>query len=174
MKITKTQLKRIIKEEIEAVIEEDAQGAFIRGAKGAGQDTISVDEFQISPDGSFKAKVRSAQLEEALSIAGQLDEDSTALLQQAGALEKSKEITPLQKELNGVLGEMIGYYDGAELPSALSTMKGLFNNGKHSEVKGAITDYWEELMSHHQKTGRRLQHQVTTAFNKLNALLNGK
>ena len=171
MKITKQQLYNIIKEEFAAVLEQDAQGMFARGAKGAGQDPISVDKIRISPGGNFKAKVSGTQLEKPLRIAGQLDQNSTALLQQAGALEKSKAITPFQKELNDVLGEIISAYDGAELPSALSTLKGLFNDGKHSEVKGAITDYWEELLRHHQKTGIRLQHKVVTAFNTLNTLL---
>lgn len=170
MKITKTQLSQLIKEEMNKVLEED-QGAFVRGAKGAGQDTISVDKIRISPGGNFKAKVSSAQLEKPLRIAGQLDHNSTALLQQAGALEKSKEITPFQKELNDKLGEIIGVYDGAELPPSLSTMKGLFNDGKHSEVKDAITDYWNELLNYHKKTGIRLQHKVTTEFNALNTLL---
>ena len=171
MKITKTQLKRIIKEALEAVTEEDAQGAFVRGAKGAGQDTISVDKIRISPGGNFKAKVSSAQLEKPLRIAGQLDKDSTALLQQAGALEKSKEITPLQKELNDVLGEIIGAYQGAELPPAISTLKGLFNDGKHAESKDKIIDLWNALLNYHNKTGTRLQHRVTVDFNTLNTLL---
>ena len=170
MKITKTQLKRIIKEEFEAVTEEDAQGGFIRGAQGAGKDVISVDKIRISSDGSFKAKVSSAQLEKPLRVAGQLDHNSTALLQQAGALEKAK-ITPLQKELNDKLAEMISAYDGAEVPPPLSIMKGLFDDGKHEESKGEITDLWNKLLKYHQRTGTRLQHQITTIFNEINTLL---
>jgi hypothetical protein len=170
MKITKTQLKRIIKEELEAVTEEDAQGGFIRGAQGAGKDVISVDKIRISSDGSFKAKVSSAQLEKPLRVAGQLDHNSTALLQQAGALEKAK-ITPLQKELNDKLAEMISAYDGAEVPPPLSIMKGLFDDGKHEESKGKITNLWNALLKYHQKTGTRLQHQITTIFNEINTLL---
>tara|TARA_R110002110_G_C13116862_1_gene687463 strand:- start:106 stop:627 length:522 start_codon:yes stop_codon:yes gene_type:complete len=169
MKITKEQLAQIIKEELTSVVAED-QGAFLRGAAGAGQDTISVDKIRISSDGSFKAKISSAQLEKPLRVAGQLDHNSTALLQQAGALEKAK-ITPIQKELNDKLAEMISAYDGAEVPPALAELKQLFDDGKHVEVKGAITDYWNELLEYHRKSGYRLQHQITTGFNTLNTLL---
>jgi|TARA_R110001599_G_C11798322_1_gene614566 hypothetical protein len=169
MKITKEQLAQIIKEELTSVVAED-QGAFLRGAAGAGQDTISVDKIKISSDGSFKAKVSSAQLEKRITVAGQLDQNSTALLQQAGALEKAK-TTPIQKELNDKLDEMISAYDGAEVPPSLSTLKGLFNAGEHAEAMGEIQNHWEKLLKYHQRKGTRLQHKITTGFNTINTLL---
>ena len=170
MKITKTQLKRIIKEALEAVTEEDAQGAFVRGAKGAGKDRIKSREITVDPNGAFKASLISKAFDGELKVAGQLDQNSLRTLQQAGALEQAK-ITPLQKELNDSLDGIISAYQGSELPPPLSILKGLFNDGKHAESKDKITDLWNALLKHHNKTGTRLQHRVTVDFNTLNTLL---
>ena len=170
MKITKTQLKRIIKEELEAVTEEDAQGGFIRGAKGAGKDRIKSREITVDPNGAFKASLISKAFDGELKVAGQLDQNSLRTLQQAGALEQAK-ITPLQKELNDSLDGIISAYQGSELPPPLSILKGLFNDRKHAESKDQITDLWNALLAYHNKTGTRLQHRVTTEFNTLNTLL---
>jgi len=170
MKITKTQLKRIIKEELEAVTEKDAQGAFVRGAKGAGRDRIKSREITVAPNGAFKANLISKAFDGELKVAGQLDQNSLRVLQQAGALEQAK-ITPFQRELNNALDEIISAYDGADLPPPLSILKGLFNDGKHAESKDQITDLWNALLRYHNKTGTRLQHSVTNKFNELNTLL---
>ena len=170
MKITKTQLKRIIKEALEAVTEEDAQGAFVRGAKGAGKDRIKSREITVDPNGAFKANLISKAFDGELKVAGQLDQNSLRTLQQAGALEQAK-ITPLQKELNDSLDGIISAYQGSELPPPLSILKGLFNDRKHAESKDQITDLWNALLAYHNKTGTRLQHRVTTEFNTLNTLL---
>ncbi len=71
----------------------------VRGAKGAGQRQISVEKIRISPDGSFKARLSSAALEKPIRVAGKLDHNSTALLQQASALEAPKELTGAAKEM---------------------------------------------------------------------------
>ena len=170
MKITKTQLKRIIKEELASITEEDAQGAFVRGAKGAGKDRIKSREITVDPNGAFKANLISKAFDGELKVAGQLDQNSLRTLQQAGALEQAK-ITPLQKELNDSLDGIISAYQGSELPPPLSILKGLFNDGKHAESKDKITDLWNALLKHHNKTGTRLQHRVTVDFNTLNTLL---
>ena len=170
MKITKTQLKRIIKEELASITEEDAQGAFVRGAKGAGKDRIKSREITVDPNGAFKANLISKAFDGELKVAGQLDQNSLRTLQQAGALEQAK-ITPLQKELNDSLDGIISAYQGSELPPPLSILKGLFNDGKHAESKDKITDLWNALLAYHNKTGTRLQHRVTTEFNTLNTLL---
>ena len=170
MKITKTQLKRIIKEELASITEEDAQGAFVRGAKGAGKDRIKSREITVDPNGAFKASLISKACDGELKVAGQLDQNSLRSLQQAGALEQAK-ITPLQKELNDSLDGIISAYQGSELPPPLSILKGLFNDGKHAESKDKITDLWNALLKHHNKTGTRLQHRVTVDFNTLNTLL---
>ena len=92
------------------------------------------------------------------------------MLQQAGALEQAK-VTPIQQELNDTLDEIIEAYRGSELPAPLSVLQGLFNAGKHAQAKDRVTDFWNKLLEHHQKTGERLQHRVTVNFNTLNTLL---
>jgi hypothetical protein len=170
MKITKTQLKRIIKEELEAVTEEDAQGGFIRGAKGAGKDRIKSREITVDPNGAFKASLISKAFDGELKVAGQLDQNSLRTLQQAGALEQAK-VTPIQQELNDTLDEIISAYQGSELPESISVLQGLFNAGEHVQVKDRVTHLWNKLLEHHRKTGERLQHRVTVSFNTLNTLL---
>ena len=83
MKLTKAELIKIIKEEYEAVMEQDPQAMMVRGAKGAGRDPFSVEKIRINPDGSFKARLKSAQLEKPLRVAGDLDHNSVVLLHQA-------------------------------------------------------------------------------------------
>jgi len=170
MKITKTQLTQLIKEELEAVTEEDAQGAFVRGAKGAGKDRIKSREITVDPNGAFKANLISKAFDGELKVAGQLDQNSLRVLQQAGALEQAK-VTPIQQELNDTLDEIIEAYRGSELPEPLSVLQGLFNSGKHAQAKDRVTHFWNRLLEHHQKTGERLQHRVTVNFNTLNTLL---
>jgi hypothetical protein len=170
MKITKTQLTKLIKEELEAVTEEDAQGYFVRGAKGAGKDRIKSREITVDPNGAFKANLISKAFDGELKVAGQLDQNSLRVLQQAGALEQAK-VTPIQQELNDELDDMISAYRGSELPPSLSTLKGLFNDGDHAKAKDRVTDLWNELLKHHNKTGTRLQHRITVSFNTLNTLL---
>ena len=114
MKISKSQLKQIITEEIETLLEQDAQAMMVRGAKGAGQDQISVDEISISSDGSFKATLSSTALSEPLKVAGKLDFNSTALLQQAGAVETPAELTGPAKELMEIVDRIKDVYEIGE------------------------------------------------------------
>tara|TARA_R110000751_G_scaffold74557_2_gene150558 strand:+ start:260 stop:787 length:528 start_codon:yes stop_codon:yes gene_type:complete len=171
MKITKTQLKRIIKEELASITEDQDMFAHMFGKEAAakGYKLVATD-VTIKPNGVFTAKLKSDVMKQTLPVTGQLDRDSTALLQQAGALKKQN-ITPLQQELNDSLDGIISAYQGSELPPPLSILKGLFNDRKHAESKDQITDLWNALLAYHNKTGTRLQHRVTTEFNTLNTLL---
>ena len=171
MKITKTQLKRIIKEELASITEDQDMFAHMFGKEAAakGYKLVATD-VTIKPNGVFTAKLKSDVMKQTLPVTGQLDRDSTALLQQAGALKKQN-ITPLQQELNDSLDGIISAYQGSELPPPLSILKGLFNDRKHAESKDKITDLWNALLAYHNKTGTRLQHRVTTEFNTLNTLL---
>ena len=69
-KITQAELLNIMKEEFKAVTEQAAQAMMVRGAKGAGRDPFSVEKISINPDGSFMARLKSAQLEKTLRVAG--------------------------------------------------------------------------------------------------------
>ena len=172
MKITKTQLMQLIKEELNKSIEEDQDmfaHMFGKEAAAKGYKLVATD-VAIKSNGVFTAKLKSDVMEKALQVGGQLDHNSVALLQRAGAVEKP-EVTPFQQELNDALGEIISAYDGVDLPPPLSILKGLFDEGKHRESRDEITNLWNALLKYHQKTGTRLQMRVTTDFNKLNTLL---
>jgi hypothetical protein len=175
MKVTKAQLKQIIKEELEAVTEQDAQAMMVRGAKGAGRDAFSVEKIRINPDGTFKARLKSAQLEKPLRVAGDLDHNSLALLHQAGALEKAKgpvePKSPIHKELMDTVGVVVALYKGAELPPAVGELKALIDAADLQKARDEVTNIWNSLLKYHQQTGTRLQHKVTTTFNTINTLL---
>ena len=174
MKITKNQLIKVIKEELEAVMGED-QGAFVRGAKGAGRDEISVEKIRIAPDGSFKARLSSAALEKPIRVAGRLDDDSRAKLKQGGALAAGK-MDPFGNEIMGLINKIKEPY-GDNVPPSIrqmesDAMKAANKEGfASSPLKTNIADYWNALLKWHQKDGSRLQHAVTTTFNDLNTLL---
>ena len=172
MKITKQELYNIIKEEFAAVLEQDEQGMFARGAKGAGRDEISVEKIRIAPDGSFKARLTSAALEKPLRVAGKLDHNSTALLQQANALEAPKELTGAAKEMMELVNTIKSNYEGGEagMPPAVEQLTKLVRSGDFEGLKNTITDIWNGLLKWHQRGGGKLQHAVTTAFNTLNTL----
>jgi len=173
MKITKKQLVKVIKEELEAVLEQDPQAMMVRGAKGAGRDEISVEKIRISPDGSFKAKLTSAALEKSMRVAGKLDHNSTALLQQAGALQAPKELTGAAKEMMEIVKRIKSNYEGEEKgePPAVEQLTKLVRSSDFQALKDTITDIWNGLLKWHQRSGAKLQHKTTTAFNTLNTLL---
>ena len=172
MKITKKQLVKVIKEELEAVIGED-QGMFARGAKGAGRDEISVEKIRISPDGSFKARLTSAALEKPIRVAGKLDDDSRAKLSQGGAIETPKELTGAAKEMMGLVDTIKSSYEGGEagMPPSVEQVAKLVRSSDFEGLKDTITDLWNDLLKWHQRSGSKLQHKVTTTFNDLNTLL---
>ena len=171
MKITKQQLIKVIKEELEAVMGED-QGMFARGAKGAGADEISVEKIRISPDGSFKARLSSAALEKPIRVAGKLDDDSRAKLSQGGAIETPKELAPAAKEMMELVNTIKSNYEGSGVgsPPSLEELEKLVRSSDFAGIKNNITTLWNDLLKWHKKVGIRLQHAVTTSFNQLNTL----
>ena len=172
MKITKQQLIKVIKEELEAVMGED-QGMFARGAKGAGRDEISVEKIRIAPDGSFKARLSSAALEKPIRVAGRLDDDSRAKLSQAGALEAPSELEGSAKEMMELVNTIKSNYEGGEagMPPAVEQLAKLVSSSDFEGLKGDITKIWNGLLKWHQRSGSKLQHKVTTTFNNLNTLV---
>lgn len=178
-KITQAELLKIIKEELEAVSEQDAQAMMVRGARGAGRDPFSVEKIRINPDGTFKARLKSAQLEKPLRVAGELDHNSLALLHQAGALEgdqgpqKGKPQSPAHAAMMEGIDKIKANYDGSPegMPPAVEELEKLVNAYNHEELRGEITNIWERLMEWHQRTGRRLSMSTTTTFNSINTLV---
>ena len=173
MKITKQELVKVIKEELEAVLEDESQAMMVRGAKGAGRDQISVEKIRIAPDGSFKARLTSATLEKPMRVAGKLDHNSTALLQQAGALESPKELTGVAKEMMEIVERIKSNYEGGEagMPPAVEQLAKLVRSSDFEGLKGDIVNIWNGLLKWHQRSGSKLQHAVTTAFNTINTLV---
>ena len=150
MKITKSHLKRIIKEEFEAVTE-DVLDYIEKG------DTILMPDGNIllKPDGRVIFSAKNREGEALGDVVAQVNDETIKKLRGGGTMEKSK-ITPLQKELNDILAKVIeeAYlnYD-LEVPLALTKLKQLFDAGKYEEAKGIIKNTWEAVLKHHQKTG---------------------
>ena len=172
MKLTKSQLKQIIEEELKTTLDED-QGMFARGAKGAGQDEISVEKIRISPDGSFKARLTSAALEKPLRVQGKLDGDSVEALAAGGALQAPKELTGLAKDVAPLVDKIKANYEGTEAgtPPAVEQMDKLVRSNNLEKLKDEITDHWNALLLWHQRSNVKLDHSTTSTFNTINTLL---
>jgi hypothetical protein len=179
MKLTKAELIKIIKEEYEAVMEQDPQAMMVRGAKGAGRDPFSVEKIRINPDGTFKARLKSAQLEKPLRVAGDLDHNSLVLLRQAGALEgdgrppRGKPQHPAHAAMMEGVDAIKANYEGVEegLPPAIAELEDAVNAGDFEKLRDELTNIWNALLKWHQSTGARLQHSTTTTFNKINTVV---
>jgi len=178
VKIKKSELKKLIKEELEEIVGEDQGGAmamFARGAKGGGADEISVEKIRISPDGSFKARLSSASLEKPIRVAGRLDDDSRAKLSQGGALAAAP-MDPFGKEVMGLISKIKEPY-GNDVPPSIQKLEsdamkaGNKEGFASSPVKTNIADYWNDTLRYHQKTGKKPDYSVISNFNALNTLL---
>jgi hypothetical protein len=80
-------------------------------------------------------------------------------------------ISPIHKELIGTVNGLVTCYDGKEVPPAITELQSLIDAADFSKVRAEITNIWNNLLKHHQRTGTRLQHQVTTTFNTVNTLV---
>ena len=79
--------------------------------------------------------------------------------------------SPLHQELITTVDSIVACYDGVETPPAIEQLRSLIVEGKFKTVKAEIANIWNNLLKHHQRTGTRLQHQVTTTFNTVNTLV---
>ena len=168
MKITRSQLKRIIKEELQSTLKEDVLDYIEKG------DTILVPDGNIllKPDGRVIFSAKNRDGDSLGDVVGQLSDDVVAKLRGGGTMEKPKEpISPIHKELMDAVGVIVAAYEGAELPPAIGELKTLIDAADFQEARGVITDIWNKVLKYHQKTGARMQHQVTTTFNTVNTLL---
>ena len=80
-------------------------------------------------------------------------------------------ISPIHRELMGTVNSLVTCYDGKEVPPAITELQSLVDAADFSKVRAEITNIWNNLLKHHQRTGTRLQHQVTTTFNTVNTLV---
>jgi hypothetical protein len=78
---------------------------------------------------------------------------------------------PLHDELVESVEKIVERYADAELPPAVEHLRSLIARQGYDEVRAEITTIWSDLVKFHQKRGLRIQHQVTTTFNTINALV---
>ena len=91
--------------------------------------------------------------------------------QKAKATSKGGSKSPIHKELIGTVNSLVTCYDGKEIPPAITELQTLIDEADFPKVRAEITNIWNNLLKHHQRTGTRLQHQVTTTFNTVNTLV---
>ena len=89
----------------------------------------------------------------------------------ASSAPKSSSKSPIHKELIGTVNSLVTCYDGKEVPPAITELQALIDEADFPKVRAEITNIWNNLLKHHQRTGTRLQHQVTTTFNTVNTLV---
>jgi hypothetical protein len=80
-------------------------------------------------------------------------------------------VSPIHRELCDTVNRIVSAYDGAEVPPAVSELRQMIIEAQFEQVRGEITNIWNSLLKYHQRTGTRLQHQVTTTFNTINTLV---
>lgn len=73
--------------------------------------------------------------------------------------------------LREALGRVLGCYEAANLPPAVSELQLLIEQGDLPALRENITEVWNGLLSYHQKRGIRPHHQVTHAFNLIHGLI---
>jgi hypothetical protein len=66
---------------------------------------------------------------------------------------------------------IVNAYEDTEVPPAVSELRNMIVAAHFEQVRGEITNIWNSLLKYHQRTGTRLQHQVTTTFNTINTLV---
>jgi hypothetical protein len=80
-------------------------------------------------------------------------------------------VSPIHRELCDTVDRIVSAYDGAEVPPAVTELRQMIVEAQFDQVRGEITNIWNNLLKYHQRTGTRLQHQVTTTFNTINTLV---
>jgi hypothetical protein len=78
---------------------------------------------------------------------------------------------PMHGQLMDAVAKIVEAYAGTELPPAVERLRGMADTREYERIRGEITNIWSELLKFHQKKGLRIQHQVTTTFNAVNALV---
>lgn len=78
---------------------------------------------------------------------------------------------PMHGQLVEAVAKIVEAYSGSELPPAVERLRSMAEGREYDRIRGEITNIWSELLKFHQKKGLRIQHQVTTMFNAVNALV---
>ena len=80
-------------------------------------------------------------------------------------------VSPIHRELCESAQRIVDAYGESEIPPAVIELREMIIAAHFEQVRGEITNIWNNLLKHHQRTGTRLQHQVTTTFNTINTLV---
>jgi len=175
MDITTKRLKEIIMEEIASNLTNEDQGQFLRGASGGGGDRIKSRDIQVKADGTFTAALQSKAFDGEIEASGKLDDATVAALRDANAIEAAG-LSQGQEGMLGILDQIKQAYKEAgkePAPQVAEMEQAIREQGENARdhVKSNITNYWNALLKHHQKTGDRLPHAVTSRFNYLNTYI---
>ncbi len=78
---------------------------------------------------------------------------------------------PVHISLMEHVDQIISYYDPDYLPEPVARLRQLVIQGDYQSVHEEITNLWNQLMRFHQKQELRIEHQVTTTFNTIHAIV---
>lgn len=78
---------------------------------------------------------------------------------------------PLHTQLVDAAARIADAYADGDVPPSVQTLRNLIEERNYEKVRTEITTIWSDLLKFHQRTGMRVQHQVTTTFNTINALV---
>ncbi len=62
-------------------------------------------------------------------------------------------------------------YVDTEAPPAVTQLEALVHAGDYERVRADVASIWSDVVKFHQRSGLRIQHQVTTTFNQINVLV---
>jgi len=85
--------------------------------------------------------------------------------------EAEEATDPVHDEMSAVLNRILACYSSGELPPAIADIRDWIRRRDYAAVRDGITGAWNQLLKYHQKQGLRIQPQVTSSFNQLNALV---
>ena len=155
-----------------------------------GLDTIEEEEpasriatVQIGPNGSTPqgawagdgvpehletSAADQVEVEDGIDDEGDLDEVVGA---EAGADAPSAVEDETYTRMVEVVGRITTCYPASDPPPALTRLHQLIEERNYDSIQSDLTDIWNQLLKYHQKRGLRIQPQVTTTFNTINAIV---
>ena len=97
------------------------------------------------------------------------DEQLDTIVEEDSADVKPAVDNPLHQQVIETLDRIVQCYADAELPPAIAELQVWVNARDYRAIRENITDIWNQIIKFHRGSGLRIQPQVTTNFNTLNA-----
>ena len=163
MKLTKVQLRRIIKEELGRALRNES-----RENRPPEPET---DADREAAEAEFDFESTFSEGANKMKKGNKMKLTKTKLRQIIKEELSSHTRVLLQREFEYLVKPIIEEYSGDELPAPIERLKEIVGASDWEALRGETTKLWEELMSWHQERRTRVSQSVTKNFNTINTLL---